>query len=147
VCGLANEWHCRSEHASVTLFHEHRQANSLRRHGEFILISIIIPAFNEGDGLRQLHERLSACAATWNEDYEFVLVDDGSRDHTLAVAEQIAHNDQHLKIVSLSRNFGHQPAVTAGLEHARGDLIAVIDADLQDPPEELHRFFAKCRRL
>jgi glycosyltransferase involved in cell wall biosynthesis len=109
------------------------------------LISIIIPAFNEGDGIRQLHERLSASAATWNEEYELVLVDDGSRDHTLAVAEEIARSDPHLKIVSLSRNFGHQPAVTAGLEHARGDLIAVIDADLQDPPEELHRFFAKCR--
>ena len=109
------------------------------------MISVIIPAFNEGDGIRQLHERLAAVASTWNEDYEFVLVDDGSRDQTLAIAEEIARGDPHLKIVSLSRNFGHQPAVTAGLEHARGDLIAVIDADLQDPPEELQRFFAKCR--
>jgi polyisoprenyl-phosphate glycosyltransferase len=109
------------------------------------MISVIIPAYNEGDGIRQLHQRLAAVASTWNEDYEFVLVDDGSRDQTLAVAEEIARTDPHLKIVSLARNFGHQPAVTAGLEHAQGDLIAVIDADLQDPPEELHRFFAKCR--
>jgi dolichol-phosphate mannosyltransferase len=109
------------------------------------MISVIIPAFNEGDGLRSLHQRLSASAATWNEDYEFILIDDGSHDHTLAVAEELARADRRLKVVSLSRNFGHQPAVTAGLEHARGDLVAIIDADLQDPPEELHRFFAKCR--
>jgi polyisoprenyl-phosphate glycosyltransferase len=109
------------------------------------MISVIIPAYNEGESIHQLHQRLAAVASTWNEDYEFVLVDDGSRDQTLAIAEEIARADPHLKIVSLSRNFGHQPAVTAGLEHAQGDLIAVIDADLQDPPEELHRFFAKCR--
>jgi dolichol-phosphate mannosyltransferase len=109
------------------------------------MISVIIPAYNESQGLRQLHERLSSCATTWNDDYEFILVDDGSRDDTLAVAEGLAKLDPHLKIVSLSRNFGHQPAVTAGLEHARGDLVAVIDADLQDPPEELARMFDKCR--
>jgi dolichol-phosphate mannosyltransferase len=109
------------------------------------MISIVIPAFNEGEGLRPLHHRLSACAASWDEDYELLLVDDGSNDNTLAVAEDLARHDPHFKVLSLSRNFGHQPAVTAGLEHAHGDLVAVIDADLQDPPEELHRFFAKCR--
>jgi dolichol-phosphate mannosyltransferase len=109
------------------------------------MISVVIPAYNEGDGIRMLHQRLSACAATWNEDYEFVLVDDGSRDDTLAVAAELAAGDPHLKIVSLSRNFGHQAAVTAGLDYARGDVVAIIDADLQDPPEELPRFFARCR--
>jgi len=93
-----------------------------------------------------LFERLSACAATWGEDYEFVLVDDGSKDDTLTIAEEIAARDRHVKIVSLSRNFGHQPAVTAGLEYCRGDVVAIIDADLQDPPEELPRFFQKCRQ-
>jgi glycosyltransferase involved in cell wall biosynthesis len=109
------------------------------------MISVVIPAFNEGQGIRSLFERLSACARTWNEDYEFVLVDDGSRDDTLDVAERIAETDRHVKVVSLSRNFGHQAAVTAGLDHACGDLVAIIDADLQDPPEELPRFFHKCR--
>jgi dolichol-phosphate mannosyltransferase len=113
------------------------------------MISVIIPAYNEadgqGEGLRQLFQRLTACAALWQEEYEWILVDDGSEDNTLAIAEELARTDPHLKIVSLSRNFGHQPAVTAGLEHARGDLVAVIDADLQDPPEELARFFQKCR--
>jgi polyisoprenyl-phosphate glycosyltransferase len=110
-----------------------------------LMISVIIPAYNEGEGLRQLYQRLTACAAAWNEEYEWVLVDDGSQDDTLAIAEELARLDPHLKIVSLARNFGHQPAVTAGLEHACGDLIAIIDADLQDPPEELARFFQKCR--
>jgi polyisoprenyl-phosphate glycosyltransferase len=72
-------------------------------------------------------------------------VDDGSRDNTLDVAEELAGRDPRWKVVSLSRNFGHQPAVTAGLHFARGDIVAIIDADLQDPPEELPRFFAKCR--
>lgn len=109
------------------------------------MISVIIPAYNESDGIHLLYERMNNCARTWNEDYEIILVDDGSRDNTLSMLEDIAAKDSHWKVVSLSRNFGHQPAVTAGLEHATGDIIAVMDADLQDPPEELHRFFAKCR--
>lgn len=109
------------------------------------MISIVIPAYNESEGLGALYDRLSAAARTWNEDYEIILVDDGSRDNTLAMLEEIARKDAHWKVVSLSRNFGHQQAVTAGLNYAQGDLIAVMDADLQDPPEELHRFFARCR--
>jgi len=109
------------------------------------MISIIVPAYNEGEGIRTLHERLAACARGWQEPYEILLIDDGSRDNTLAIAEELAAADPNLKVISLSRNFGHQAAVTAGLEHAAGDIVAIIDADLQDPPEELHRFFAKCR--
>src|SRR5205085_11002430 len=86
-----------------------------------------------------------ACAADGARPYAVLVIDDGSRDNTLDIAAELAAGDPHLKIISLSRNFGHQPAVTAGLEHARGDVVAIIDADLQDPPEELHRFFAKCR--
>jgi len=109
------------------------------------MISIVIPAYNESEGLRLLYARLAAVAPSWREDYEFLLIDDGSGDDTLAIAEELARQDRHWKVISLSRNFGHQAAVTAGLEHASGDLVAVIDADLQDPPEELHRFFQKCR--
>jgi polyisoprenyl-phosphate glycosyltransferase len=109
------------------------------------MISIVIPAFNEADGVRSLHRRLVACAGTWKENYEIILVDDGSTDDTLATLEEIAQGDPNFKVISLSRHFGHQPAVTAGLEHARGDVVAILDADLQDPPEELHRFFQKCR--
>ncbi len=109
------------------------------------MLSIIVPAYNESEGMRLLYDRLTACASTWNEDYEILLVDDGSQDDTLAQAEEMAARDSHWKVVSLSRNFGHQAALTAGLEHARGEVIAIIDADLQDPPEELPRFFEKCR--
>jgi glycosyltransferase involved in cell wall biosynthesis len=109
------------------------------------MISVVVPAYNESEGLLLLYERLTACASTWGEDYEVVLVNDGSRDDTLAIAEKLAADDRRWKVVSLTRNFGHQAAVTAGLNFARGDLVAVIDADLQDPPEELPRFFSKCR--
>ena len=109
------------------------------------MISIIIPAFNEGDGIRLMHRRLSTCAASWHEEYEILLIDDGSTDNMVPIAEELAYGDPRLKIISLSRNFGHQPAVAAGLERARGDLVAILDADLQDPPEELPRFFQKCR--
>jgi polyisoprenyl-phosphate glycosyltransferase len=109
------------------------------------MISIIIPAFNEGNSIGPLYQRLMSCAETWNEDYEIVFVDDGSTDNTLTVMAELAWSDPRIRVVALSRNFGHQPAVTAGLENCRGDLIAVLDADLQDPPEELQRFFHKCR--
>lgn len=109
------------------------------------MISVVVPAYNERDVLQLMYDRLTACASSWGEEYEIVLVDDGSSDDTLALAEAIAAADSRLKIVALSRNFGHQAAVTAGLGFSRGNLIAVIDADLQDPPEELPRFFAKCR--
>ncbi len=109
------------------------------------MISVVTPAYNEGEGVRLLHDRLTTCAETWDDDYEIILVDDGSTDDTLAIAEELAFTDPRFKVLALSRNFGHQAALTAGLEHARGDLVAVLDADLQDPPEELGRFFQACR--
>ena len=110
------------------------------------MISVVIPAYNESEGIPVLYRRLTECAKTWQEDYEVVVVDDGSTDDTLSQLAAIAASDPCWKVVSLSRNFGHQPALTAGLEHASGDLVAVLDADLQDPPEELPRFFAEARK-
>src|ERR1700744_2398988 len=107
------------------------------------MISVVVPAFNEEAVLELLHQRLTAAAQTWNEDYEIILVDDGSRDKTLEICRQIAKQDPHFRVLSFSRNFGHQAAVSAGLQHCSGDLAAVIDADLQDPPEELIRFIDK----
>jgi polyisoprenyl-phosphate glycosyltransferase len=109
------------------------------------MISIVVPAYNEEEVIALLHERVTIAAATWGDEYEIVAVDDGSRDATLRILSVIAAKDPHLKVVSLSRNFGHQAAVTAGLAHATGDIVAIIDADLQDPPEELDRFVQKCR--
>ena len=109
------------------------------------MISVVVPAYNESPIIRTLYNRIAAAAATWGEDWELIIVDDGSRDGTFEACAQIALTDHRLKVLSLSRNFGHQAAVTAGLFHAAGEIIAVMDADLQDPPEELHRFIDKCR--
>jgi len=87
---------------------------------------------------------VTRAAAEWLEDYEIIVVDDGSTDRTLQLLRGFAA-DSRLKVLSFTRNFGHQAAVTAGLMHASGDIVAVIDADLQDPPEELDRFLQKCR--
>ena len=109
------------------------------------MISVVVPAYNEVDGIRTLYERVRDAATSWNDSFELVIVDDGSRDGTLEICRELARQDGRVRIISLTRNFGHQAALTAGLWHARGDIIAVIDADLQDPPEQLGRFIDKCR--
>ncbi|WP_037552554.1 glycosyltransferase family 2 protein [Sphingomonas sp. URHD0057] len=101
-------------------------------------LSIVIPCFNEEACLGALHERLTAAARdAVGEDYEIVLVNDGSRDGSWAIMQQLAANDPRLLAVNLSRNHGHQLALTAGLDLCSGDVILIIDADLQDPPELL----------
>ena len=109
------------------------------------MISIVIPVCDEAECLPVLHDRLVSAASSWGEDFECILVDDGSRDGSFELIRDIANRDPRFKGLSFSRNFGHQSAVTAGLCHASGDLVAVMDADLQDPPEELQAFFQKCR--
>jgi polyisoprenyl-phosphate glycosyltransferase len=107
------------------------------------MISIVVPAYNEEDGIEQLYRRVATASLTWGDALELVVVDDGSRDRTLEICEGLASGDSRLKVVSLSRNFGHQAAVSAGLAHAQGSIVAVMDADLQDPPEELLPFIRK----
>jgi polyisoprenyl-phosphate glycosyltransferase len=109
------------------------------------VISIVVPVCDELDCLPVLYERLIAAASSWNDDFECILVDDGSRDRSLEWIRDITGKDKRFKGLSFSRNFGHQSAVTAGLCYATGDIVAVIDADLQDPPEDLGVFFEKCR--
>jgi glycosyltransferase involved in cell wall biosynthesis len=108
-------------------------------------ISIIIPCFNEEDVLPKLFARLGAVAVTWNADYEIICVDDGSRDRTWEILKTQNAQDPHWRGLSFARNFGHQTAVSAGLHFATGDCAVVIDADLQDPPEEISRLLAKWR--
>ena len=98
-------------------------------------ISIIAPAFNEEEGLPEFINRLKAVMEGQNYHYEIVLVNDGSRDHTLQVMRTLKKDFPQITIVNLSRNFGKEIAMTAGLEHANGDAVIVIDTDLQDPPE------------
>jgi dolichol-phosphate mannosyltransferase len=101
-------------------------------------LSIVVPCYNEKACLEALHERLGAAArSAAGEDYEIVLVNDGSRDGSWPIMQRIAADDRHVIAVNLSRNHGHQLALTAGLDLCRGDTILIIDADLQDPPELL----------
>lgn len=100
------------------------------------LISILIPAYNEQESLRHLYERLNKLAGeTPNYDFEFLFVNDGSRDKTLEIIKHFAEDDKRIAYVNLSRNFGKETAMIAGLDHVRGDATVIIDADLQDPPE------------
>lgn len=109
------------------------------------MISIVIPIYNEEENLQNLYTRLTNAAPSWKEDYEIVLIDDGSRDSSLTMMRVMAEKDSHVRIIKLSRNFGHQPAISAGIQEAKGDAIIIMDGDLQDPPEELHRFLDKWR--
>lgn len=108
-------------------------------------ISIIIPCCNEEESLDILHARLTDVIGAWREEVEIILVDDGSRDNTWMKMRRLHETDSRWKAVRLSRNFGHQAAVSAGLNSASGDAVIVIDADLQDPPEILHEFIEKWR--
>ena len=98
-------------------------------------LSVVVPAFNEAAVLPHFHARLSAVLQDLPLQAEIVYVNDGSIDSTLDIMRNIAVNDGRVAIVNLSRNFGKEIALTAGLDHARGDAVVVIDADLQDPPE------------
>ena len=101
-------------------------------------LSIVVPCYNEEACLDVLHERLTGAARrSAGDDYELVLVNDGSRDKSWPMMQRIAAEDPHVVAVNLSRNHGHQLALTAGLDLCRGDTILIIDADLQDPPELL----------
>jgi dolichol-phosphate mannosyltransferase len=109
------------------------------------MISIVIPVYNEKENISELYSRITSSAAKWGDEYEVVVVDDGSFDSSLQQLEMIHWQDPRWKVLSFSRNFGHQAAVSAGLFYSRGDVVALMDADLQDPPEELPRFLDKWR--
>lgn len=99
-------------------------------------ISILIPAYNEEDVLDALYKRLDKLATDNNKfKFEFLFVDDGSRDKTMEIIKGFAKQDDRIAYVSLSRNFGKETAMIAGFDHVTGDAMVVIDADLQDPPE------------
>ena len=99
------------------------------------LISYVLPVYDEQDGLRRFHRELLAATATRPDlEYEFVYVNDGSRDGSLQVLRELAEADPRVRVLDFARNFGHQIAITAGLDHAEGDAVVVMDTDLQDPP-------------
>lgn len=100
-----------------------------------ITYSIIAPIYNEKDNLPELHRRVSEVMNSTRKTWELILVDDGSTDGSTDLIRQLARDDKHVRPVIFARNFGHQIAITAGWDYARGEAVIVIDADLQDPPE------------
>lgn len=106
-------------------------------------VSLIIPCYNEQEMLPLLFERLQQVIADWKVDYEVLLIDDGSQDRTWEMMVEMHRRNPRWRMLRLGRNFGHQTALRAGLQAATGDLVALLDADLQDPPEVLVDFFQK----
>ena len=105
--------------------------------------SVVIPIYNEEENIPLLHARLTTVMSGLGESYEIIMVNDGSADSSLELLEEIAKGDKCLKVVNFARNFGHQIAITAGLNHSSGDAVIVMDGDLQDPPEVLPQFINK----
>jgi dolichol-phosphate mannosyltransferase len=123
--------------------HGQVDAGEAQRSGTRRRLSVVAPCYNEAKGLLELHRRVSAvCVAAAAQDYEIVLVNDGSRDETWGVMMLLAARDPHIVAINLTRNYGHQIALSAGLAHCRGERIFIIDADLQDPPELLPQMLA-----
>jgi glycosyltransferase involved in cell wall biosynthesis len=109
------------------------------------LLSVVVPCHDEEAVIADTHRRLTATLPATGMDYEVVYVDDGSRDGTLAALERIAASDPRAVVVELSRNFGQQAAMSAGLAHTRGEAVVLIDADLQDPPEVIPEMVERWR--
>lgn len=110
-------------------------------------LDIIVPVYNEEECIEQTISRLTGVRESlYNElDVNFIFVDDGSQDKSLAILEEYASKNPYIKALSFSRNFGHQFAVSAGLDYAKGDYVAIIDADLQDPPELIKDMYEKTK--
>jgi polyisoprenyl-phosphate glycosyltransferase len=110
---------------------------------EEIVVSIVVPIYNEEQTIPELYDRLKKAALQISENYEIIFVNDGSRDQSLQALMAVAARDHRVRYIAFSRNFGHQIAVTAGLDHAHGAAVAIIDGDLQDPPEIIPELYSK----
>ena len=110
-----------------------------------ILCSVVVPMYNEEDVIGETCGRLREVMDATGADYEILLVNDGSRDGTAGIAAEICRGDPKFRMITFSRNFGHQIAITAGMDYARGDAIVIIDADLQDPPAVIPQMLDKWR--
>ncbi len=110
-----------------------------------VVFSVIIPVFNEEAIIGELHRRLTAVMNSLGEPYELLFINDGSRDGSLAGMREMVGRDPHVRVLDFARNFGHQIAITAGMDHARGQAVVIIDADLQDPPEVIPELVARWR--
>jgi len=109
------------------------------------IVTVVTPFLNEEESLPELYRRLAAVFQAQPETAEFLFIDDGSTDRSVAVLKDFQQKDSRVRLLRLSRNFGHQIAITAGLDHASGDAVVIIDADLQDPPEVISDLLSKWR--
>ena len=130
---------------SDTTEHKGSIGRSVTEHKGSIDCSIVVPVYNEQDVLGEACKRLKDTMDSSGFSYEIILVDDGSRDGTLPLAVKACKDHPEFKLISFSRNFGHQIAITAGMDFAKGDSIVVIDADLQDPPSVIPEMLKKWR--
>jgi len=112
---------------------------------EHPVISVVAPVFNEEPILHELYRRVRDVLDGAGESWELILVNDGSYDRSLDIMRELHATDPRVKVVSFARNFGHQVAITAGMDYARGDAVVIIDADLQDPPEVILDLLARWR--
>jgi polyisoprenyl-phosphate glycosyltransferase len=108
-------------------------------------LSIVVPVFNERESLPELYRRVKEMMESTGETWELILVDDGSRDGSTEIIRDLGKQDAHVRPVIFARNFGHQIAITAGLDYSQGQAVVVMDADLQDPPEVVLELIAKWR--
>ncbi|MDO8750293.1 MAG: glycosyltransferase family 2 protein [Dehalococcoidia bacterium] len=108
-----------------------------------VALSIVIPVFNEEDNLRPLHEKLVEVCLRVGVSFEVIYVDDGSKDGSLTVLEALATNDAHVKVIQLRRNFGQTAAIAAGVDASQGEVVILMDADMQNDPEDIPRLLAK----
>src|SRR3954462_2329202 len=110
------------------------------------MISVVVPIFNEEENLPELRRRIGVALDATGEPWELILVNDGSRDGSAGLIREFHADDARVKLINLSRNFGHQPAITAGVHHARGACVILIDGDLQDPPEVIPEMVAEWKK-
>ena len=106
------------------------------------LLSLILPIYNEESNIDELYQRSQKVLASLGE-YEIIFINDGSRDGSLEKIMHLARRDKNVKLIDFSRNFGHQIAITAGLDHAQGDAVIIMDSDLQDTPETISEMVQK----
>ncbi len=107
------------------------------------LLSIVIPIYNEAETIPILYEQLTQVCERLPLAYEIIFVNDGSQDHSLTLLKELSNNDNRIRIIDLARNFGHQVAISAGIDHTAGDVVVLMDGDLQDPPEMISTFIKR----
>ena len=100
-------------------------------------ISVVVPLYNEQDSIRLLYGAITSAVASKFPDYEIIFVDDGSSDDTFQIAEQLAADDARLPVLKFRRNYGQTPAMAAGIDHARGEIIVTMDGDMQNDPQDI----------